>query len=414
MEDLGVFLRKCRIDKVPAVWYKNWENALKMYPLWRLPCLENQYLLRMVALFALPDDFRDAMLRAAEKIRNDPELSRFFWLWHYILFVIKDYGRDEVYEWPEMFGAMGKLEGMFSAIVLFSGYEGLEALYWNKGIPLGVIQANKSDVRASTEYYREKYNFPGLGTHMLGWTIGYLSGNLYEIGTLRFELCRYQSNFHVYRNNLSGKVVALCGRGLAVRSDGQLNGTNGIFDKKRWITRLNDQDEVVTGNPVSPEGYIVREKISLIKKDWQLVLLKDDDVLNVHIPERRGLNYEDYNQAFGEAISFFQKYFPEKTFKALVCYSWLLSSRLGLFLDHNSNIIKFQRCFYRFPVVSDEKNFYRFLFKCDRRKPEFLPANTSLQKAVREFLIGGGRLWENGGFILNKDLWRGFHGKNVG
>ena len=78
-----------------------------------------------------------------------------------------------------------------------------------------------------------------------------------------------------------------------------------------------------------------------------------------------------------------------------MCDSWLLNPNLELILKSESNVVKFMKLWTPVPFVSDNSSqaierVFGFGFKRENLKNA--PENTSLQKALKEYLLNGGTM----------------------
>ncbi|MBE7092938.1 MAG: hypothetical protein E7365_07165 [Clostridiales bacterium] len=117
--------------------------------------------------------------------------------------------------------------------------------------------------------------------------------------------------------------------------------------------------------------------------------------IETHIPQGEALTEEKCLEAFEKAKAFFAKYFPEVEVKYFMCDSWLLNPNLEKILKSESNIVKFMKLWTPVPFVSDNSSqaiqrVFGFHFKKDNLISA--PENTSLQKALKEFLLNGGTM----------------------
>lgn len=117
--------------------------------------------------------------------------------------------------------------------------------------------------------------------------------------------------------------------------------------------------------------------------------------IETHIPQGDALTEEKCLEAFKEAEVFFKKYFPQTPVKYFMCDSWLLNPNLAKILKEESNIVKFMRLWTPVPFVSDNSSqaierVFGFGFK--KENLESAPENTSLQKALKNYLLSGGSM----------------------
>ncbi len=139
-----------------------------------------------------------------------------------------------------------------------------------------------------------------------------------------------------------------------------------------------------------------RHKLSLGKK-----------VVYVHIPRGERLDISKCEESFKMANEFFKKYYPEYPNDIFVCHSWLLHSGNKNYMKADGNIVRFSNLFnvteeYEFPAdtylwVYGKKPKNKVLLKCKKKtgsygNTENMPQNTSLQKALTEYINNGGNL----------------------
>lgn len=130
-----------------------------------------------------------------------------------------------------------------------------------------------------------------------------------------------------------------------------------------------------------------------------------DYVLGIHIQERSKLDEEKCRRSIREAERFFINYFPEWRTKMFVCNSWLLDPQLEKLLPENSNIIRFQRLFtYFFVGGGDQMDTIKRIFGWRGMDLRTASHNTTLQRAVSDYLLQGHTLQNGGGYILMGQL----------
>lgn len=137
------------------------------------------------------------------------------------------------------------------------------------------------------------------------------------------------------------------------------------------------------------------------------VVRTGDPVLGVHIPRGR-LTPDSCDQAFDAASRFFAQCFPDEPYRVATCVSWVLDPTLGAYLDHDSNILAFQRRFQLLPVAdaaapADEETFEAiFGRKWSERDDPDLPRTTTLERAVADHLHGGGHWYYRAGWFASR------------
>lgn len=122
--------------------------------------------------------------------------------------------------------------------------------------------------------------------------------------------------------------------------------------------------------------------------------------LYIHIPKGAPLEREACLDSIQQAKEFFPRYFPDFDFKGFITHSWLLDPRLKELLPASSRILQFQELFSIIHTNEDHSHAaIRFIwYKTGGNVAEY-PENTSLQRAVKQYLLSGGELGETFGMI---------------
>ncbi len=404
ISELEKLAMELKFDKLPEDLKNNWKAAIRMYPGESLFFLKDDFIDDMMEKFSFISEFREMFKKAAKIARYDKKISLIAWLWYYMVYIVGDW--SNIYSWPNLAYALGELESMIPILVLFAGYDKMIEFYEQRGIPEEVRTSNYYGIESSFSRFKKEHDSPGVGNRVFAWSVRYFGGTLFYLGRLQYELINNRNKILVYRSRSTGETICLAEDGQVFRGDGQYDGTNGIEDEKdAWTSEYKEYNGLIQAFPLSPESYAINKKVYLDKEEWELILQRGDPILNIHIPGGRKLDYDAVRESFLSTIPFFDTYFPEFKWEALVCNSWLLDTQLRQFLKTDSNILKFQDCFYLFPVLSiASTGIYRFLFQSDICEPEKLPADSSLQKNVRDYMIEGGRIKTGGGFILKEDI----------
>jgi hypothetical protein len=121
--------------------------------------------------------------------------------------------------------------------------------------------------------------------------------------------------------------------------------------------------------------------------------------ISVHIPSDADLREEAVRRSLKAAHEFFAAYYPDYDGVEYHCTSWLLSPALTPFLPPDSHIRKFAAMFAIKDVYPDDESYKEWLFKNRDIRIQDAPENTSLQRAVKRFVWGGGKIGEAHGII---------------
>ena len=401
---LDGIIKSLGIEPLPRCWSSSWEASQSTYPgHGNIFFLKNEYLSEMNGFLGFPSDLVQVFLKTYEIINNSPYLSRFAWHCHYLLFQGTESVKECVDTWPSLEKTMGGYTAMFPAVICISGLPELAAYYEEKSIPHKVFIDTVSDVRICMEDYRDKHGSWGL--ELLFWLINHFSGRLYQLGRLQFMYGEFKGDIHVFKHIITGQVIALANDGVIFRADGLVDGTNGIHDKYcSWMSSFRIDDGFIEGYPVLPQGCALRKKVRLLHEEWKKVLSNGEPVMEVHISKSGKMEHELCRESYSMAIDFFQKYFNNKSFAAFDCNSWLSDPQFQKMLSLSSNIVKFQRDFYIYPVLYNDDEIFKYIFNGKPADLSKAPRDTFLRRAVLDYMLAGGYMHSCGGFILKDDL----------
>lgn len=395
------------ITEIPESWKRNYEYAVTCLPD-EIEFLQKHYLDHVRKRVHLSEAKANLISEAMEAIRRDDNLRMLAWLWHCILYRRPDPHAERVGGWPAPTGPSDeqkKLESVFPAVVLLSGYDRLVSLHRERNIPEDVILETLNSVEVNMQIYEERRGRPGLGMGYFNWLQHCFHARLYKIGRMEYEMRTFSDQLQVYRHVSDGTIVALSEAGVKYRSDGLVDGTNGIVDEVTgWTATLTETKDEITGYPIHPGGYALKEPMTLKKQEWQLVLSSGDPVISVHIPRKGSFTYEVCRDSFIQATEFFAAYYADRPYAAMICLSWLLDPQLLGLLDETSNLAQFQKWYHLYPIQSDDGGIYSFVFMRDRCEVDQLQEDTSLQRKLKQFMKAGGQMHSAGGFILPEML----------
>ena len=126
----------------------------------------------------------------------------------------------------------------------------------------------------------------------------------------------------------------------------------------------------------------------------------EDSVINVHIPSAVSFSYENMEASYSRCARIVKECFPSFKPKAFACFSWLMDPQLRNMLKPESNILKFQSKYMRFPQITQGKAVHTFLFKKPVDKIEDWGEDTSLQRKVKQHYLNGNYIYEPGGVFF--------------
>ncbi len=124
--------------------------------------------------------------------------------------------------------------------------------------------------------------------------------------------------------------------------------------------------------------------------------------LEVHIPQGEPLNIDACLESFERAKEFFAAYYPEMKFDYFICQSWLLSPHLANFLPETVNTVRFMRLWTVYALLENQSNAITSrVMRLGMKREELTedtPATTSMQKALKAYLLAGGDFRDGKGY----------------
>ncbi len=406
MERLDSLAARLGIRDLNEALRQNWDASQAEYPGSEHAFPDDARYQENARWLGMPAAFQDALGRALPELRVDENLSRYLWLCRWVM-------ESPHARWPFM-GAgfppvaagVSPAAGMGFAIVVLALLDIALLRYRARGISDDVIRDTFSDFARWVEEYRRKQRVWGLSN--LGWMQHHLRARIFKLGRLQFKMETYGYDFHAWRNRETGRVLVLAGlgmrfyaSGLALAADGQTG-----LPADAWTADYREEDDAVRGHPIDPRGKGVPRMIALKRTEWAPVLRKDDPTIGIHIPAGGPMDFGACGESLARVGPFFGRHVPDHQARALTCGSWLLDPQFEGRLSDGSNIVRFQRELYLYPLPGGgDAGLFERVF--DNRRPradESLAGMSRLQRAVLEHGRNGG-VWRSGGALLwGKDL----------
>lgn len=395
----------------------DWDASVQAIPN-PLPFLQPQAIQEYGEWTALPQDAIDFVIQTAQKIASDPNLTKLAWHAHRILFVDKSPDRGATRNWPLLTPILNEYGGAFYLLIALSGIPHIRAIHQSLNIPDDIAKLTYRDTYVWAQQYhdigtpiQDKFTHPykphtwGLCTRILPWLLSHLHGDLYRIGRLQFKVGPYRQPIRAYRHRQTSHMRLIAESDLAFRTDGNFNGAGGITDKNAWTSHLEESDTEITGTLIHPNGHAQQTSITLPLSEWEVVIQQDDTILEIHIPEDGPMTFDACGESLRHAALFFPKHFPDRPFKAICCTSWLLDPTYQTLLSETSNIVRFQRECYLFPLnTRGHRSGLERIFGPYTHDLSTAPRNSSMRRAVLDHLQSGGVLISGGCLLWPEHL----------
>jgi hypothetical protein len=392
------------LSATDAISENDWAASQTSLPARAMPFLEKPFVSEACDFLRISTEVRSVLLDSLRMFREVVELRMLAWHFHRMLFLAPDPKRARLNVFPPIPAHVHEGAGMFYAIVCLSGWPHVQALHRKRNIPDSVTRDTLSDIELWIRAHHTQHDTWGFTA--MNWLTNHLAGRLYQLGRLQFCLDSFGHDFHGYRHRDDGRVVLLAGNGMRFRADGQFDGADGVHDKAAaWTAEFCESDDSIRGHAIHPTGVASPKSTKLRRDDWQEVLRKGEPTLAVHIPASGPMDHAACGESMQRATMFFPAHFPERTHRIFTCESWLLDPQFDHHLPPASNIRRFLREWYLYPMpgANDNQTWER-VFGRKYAKLEEAPQETALQRVIVRHARAGGRWRYGGGFILVTDL----------
>jgi hypothetical protein len=370
----------------------------------------------------VPCEATDELVQVAGRIASDGRLYEIFAAEYERVVVRKEYIR----EWrllehdPAVEAILGEQASLFYLIAYLGTLPNVEQEYLRRGIGMDVFHDTMLDFPIYINDYYYVHNRWGYDEFM--WIWRHLECELFRLGRLQFALAEFEGHVTGFRNRKTGQYLLLADPTLPLRADGNAVGAGKLRWKpiveeensaaveaekaSQWLPAYEQVENGWKGHPVSQRGIVAREPILLGREEWDLVLQHGDTVLDIHIPRKDPFNIDNCRESLQQAFDFFPRYLPEKPFRAGYCHTWFFTSQLHSLLPAESNILAFQNEFYLYPYAGGPDFLWAFVFGEKYPDPASAPRDTSLRRAVLDWLAAGNELFDLPGvFFHGPEEW---------
>ena len=356
------------------------------------------------SLVPLPPESLGEVLAEAARIRGDETLLAIAALLQWTLF--DDAAGPGTWQapYPAALRDDESAQGPFNLVVALGFAPLFSRENSARGIPDGVVAETLRQIACYNYNFHRAYGKSGIFRSQLSWLHCYVPPrHYYRLGRLEFQLRTTGQDAAVYRRRADGVVVVASPPGLSFLADGSLCQADGTPPADAGTTVFEESADSVRCHLVGTDGRIAPRQETLDLREWECVLRKGDPVLETHIPSGGGLLPELVDDSIARSFAFFDAHVPGNGARALVCSSWILSPQLEECLPEKSNILSFQRRFRRFPVAphnGSEGGLWFLFLKRPPYDPATLPRDTSMRRAVAEWMERGETFCGGAGFIL--------------
>ncbi len=352
----------------------------------------------------IPPEFVADLVSAAGLLAGNEAACALAWHAHWWMFETDEFSFERVRAWPRVTHSLGPAGGLLYLLALLSGFESMQRIHREHGIPEAIVRDTLSQIELYPRQTRDRQGYPEIIPHLIAWLNNHFRGVIYRLARLQFQFGNSSYRIRVFRNDRTGQVVALSEDGVRYRPDGQVL-RDGDDPAGAWTAALSLAGDEIVGHPILPEGRARAEPVHLPADAWRQALAPGDPVLNIHIPGGEPMHYDRCGESFEMALEFFPRHFPDYTFHAFMCGSWILNSAIQEIMPDDSNLVRFQREVYLFPIGLSDSSLPQSIFDEEPEDLATAPRDTSMRRAYIDAMQAGGLVTGGGGcFLLPEDV----------
>lgn len=381
-------------------------RAEESFPHGKFFFLENDFIAKYRRFAGLDESIEKVLIKLSGQIKDNAAQTHFIWLCYFLTCKCPDYPSINFRNWPTLEKLFGEeyCDAVFILIAL-AGIPMTQGINNARNIPNEITEQTCRDIKVHAETFFNNKNKIGITTQSLSWFRNWMLGKIYQIGRFQYKIEPFSNFVEVYRNKCSGEIIALATEGLEFNSEGFYPIEDDYFNEAtEWTSHIIYKNNSIKGYPVSPYGMAKRKEIILDKRIWECVLSNGDMVLDMHIPAGGGMYLDACQKSMTMAIAFFEKYFNQTNIAGFQCLSWILNPKFEQILNKESNLVKFQRELYLYPITSSGLSGVDRVFGSFSIDISTAPRDSSLQRAILDQISQKNPLRNGGMFFLKENL----------
>ena len=225
------------------------------------------------------------------------------------------------------------------------------------------------------------------------------------IGRLRFEIAKEAIHPVRMYQSRKGELLPLMDH-VTLHQSGQMLGSFGCEEESgSFLAEVTETEDAYEGYTVDPVTRLVlKERIRLPKSEWTEIYRRGMNAIKVHIPAGGRLDPAACEASYTRAKELLPRAYPEYRFSCFLICCWMLSPLLKEILPPTSNIVVFGEKYTVFPMKSDAKDAFGYVFGIHGKelsKIDFasLPEENSLQRGIKREALLGRFVHQYGGYI---------------
>lgn len=271
--------------------------------------------------------------------------------------------------------------------------------YRSRGFSEEMIQALLNSYKGCMDVVYSKTGNRGLNRLYFNWLMLYSKALIFNYKGFQFNVRAFSDQAVILKNRETGELVPLLRQG-EVHKSGMILGAAGCEDTDgSWTAEFLETGDGFYGYP-AVKGKVSGEKVFFPKEQWVCALRPGQFVLSAHLPKGMDISKENVDEAFHTVKEIANQWYPDFEITALHCGSWLLDPTLADLLGTDSKIAAYGARFVKYPLLSNGREVFNFVFPPNVTDLGALPENTRLERGLKKLYLNGGYIHAFGGVIL--------------
>lgn len=239
----------------------------------------------------------------------------------------------------------------------------------------------------------------GLNGRYYWWLFLYAKSQIFNCEGFNFEITQLMNNALLLKNAKTKQTVALMLQG-EIHKSGLILGSAGCEDSEDAVPAEFEETSEGWYGIIAENGVASNKKNFLSKKEWTIAVKPGDYIISIHLPRGLDLSFEHTTIALQKAKEIVTLYYSEFDCKAFYCNSWLLDPALKEILGSDSKIARYGERFSRYPIKSNGREVFEFVFPSTITDLNDLPENTRLERALKKMYLAGSFVHSCCGLII--------------
>ena len=133
--------------------------------------------------------------------------------------------------------------------------------------------------------------------------------------------------------------------------------------------------------------------------EYELFFETGTPMISMHIPSDAKLAQTD--ESIAKSRKFLKTFFPDYENAPYFCQSWLMSPAIPKLLDQSSRLLGFWKKFEITDFQPEDESYKWWVFQSYTINPKDFSEKTSLQRAIKQYVLSGEKIGEAKGILKN-------------